>query len=379
MRLVPALPPPGGATVLVHERQRLAQAAVTRRNPRKLPETRSLAMLLESAAKPETMRPTLSRRFSVAPMMDWTDRHCRYFLRQLSSRALLYTEMVTTGALLHGDARRFLRYHEDEHPLALQLGGSNPDELAACARLAEEHGYDEVNLNVGCPSDRVQNNMIGACLMAHPQRVADCIRAMQDAVSIPVTVKHRIGINGRDSYAELCDFVGTVHDAGCTSFTVHARIAILEGLSPKENREVPPLRYEVAAQLKQDFPDLEIVLNGGIKTLEECQQHLQTFDGVMLGREAYHNPYLLAHVDQQLFALERPVISRADALQRMQPYIEKHLAEGGAMHHVTRHVLGLAQGFPGARRFRQLLSVDVHKTQNPLLLLEQAIELLAGH
>ncbi|TXH90942.1 MAG: tRNA dihydrouridine(20/20a) synthase DusA [Pseudomonas sp.] len=336
-------------------------------------------MLLESAAKPETMRPTLSRRFSVAPMMDWTDRHCRYFLRQLSSRALLYTEMVTTGALLHGDARRFLRYHEDEHPLALQLGGSNPDELAACARLAEEHGYDEVNLNVGCPSDRVQNNMIGACLMAHPQRVADCIRAMQDAVSIPVTVKHRIGINGRDSYAELCDFVGTLHEAGCTSFTVHARIAILEGLSPKENREVPPLRYEVAAQLKQDFPDLEIVLNGGIKTLEECQQHLQTFDGVMLGREAYHNPYLLAHVDQQLFALERPVISRADALQRMQPYIEKHLAEGGAMHHVTRHVLGLAQGFPGARRFRQLLSVDVHKTQNPLLLLEQAIELLAGH
>ena len=379
MRLVPALPPPGGATVLVHERQRLAQAAVTRRNPRKLPETRSLAMLLESAAKPETMRPTLSRRFSVAPMMDWTDRHCRYFLRQLSSRALLYTEMVTTGALLHGDARRFLRYHEDEHPLALQLGGSNPDELAACARLAEEHGYDEVNLNVGCPSDRVQNNMIGACLMGHPQLVADCVKAMQDSVGLPVTVKHRIGINGRDSYAELCDFVGTLHEAGCTSFTVHARIAILEGLSPKENREVPPLRYEVAAQLKQDFPDLEIVLNGGIKTLEECQQHLQTFDGVMLGREAYHNPYLLAHVDQQLFALERPVISRADALQRMQPYIEKHLAEGGAMHHVTRHVLGLAQGFPGARRFRQLLSVDVHKTQNPLLLLEQAIELLAGH
>src|SRR5690606_24289079 len=327
-------------------------------------------MPLESAAKPETTRPAPSRRFSVAPMMDWTDRHCRYFLRQLSSQALLYTEMVTTGALLHGDARRFLRYHEDEHPLALQLGGSNPDELAACARLAEEHGYDEVNLNVGCPSDRVQNNMIGACLLAHPQRVADCVRAMQDAVRIPVTVKHRIGINGRDSYAELCDFVGTVREAGCTSFTVHARIAILEGLSPKENREVPPLRYEVAAQLKQDFPDLEIVLNGGIKTLEECQQHLQTFDGVMLGREAYHNPYLLAHVDQQLFALERPVISRADALQRMQPYIEKHLAEGGTMHHVTRHVLGLAQGFPGARRFRQLLSVDVHKTQNPLLLLE---------
>ena len=321
----------------------------------------------------------INRRFSVAPMMDWTDRHCRFFLRQLSSRALLYTEMVTTGALLHGDTQRFLRYHDCEHPLALQLGGSNPADLAACARLAQAQGYDEVNLNVGCPSDRVQNNMIGACLMGHPQLVADCVRAMRDAVDIPVTVKHRIGINGRDSYAELCEFVGTVREAGCTSFTVHARIAILEGLSPKENREIPPLRYEVAAQLKQDFPDLEIILNGGIKTLEECQQHLQTFDGVMLGREAYHNPYLLAQVDQQLFGLDRPVISRAEALTRMRPYIEQHLAEGGAMHHITRHVLGLAQGFPGARRFRQLLSVDVHKTTAPLVLLDQAIELLAGH
>lgn len=311
-------------------------------------------------------------------MMDWTDRHCRFFLRQLSSQALLYTEMVTTGALLHGDAHRFLRYHDCEHPLALQLGGSDPADLAACARMAEAHGYDEVNLNVGCPSDRVQNNMIGACLMGHPQLVADCVKAMRDAVAIPVTAKHRIGINGRDSYAELCDFVGTVRDAGCTSFTVHARIAILEGLSPKENREVPPLRYEVAAQLKQDFPELEIILNGGIKTLDECQHHLQTFDGVMLGREAYHNPYLLAQVDQALFGLDKTVIGRAEALTRLRPYIEAHLAEGGAMHHITRHVLGLAQGFPGARRFRQLLSVDVHKTREPLALLDQAIELLAG-
>jgi len=231
------------------------------------------------------------RRFSVAPMMDWTDRHCRYFLRQLSQHALLYTEMVTTGALLHGDAQRFLRYDETEHPLALQLGGSVPAELAKCAKLAEAAGYDEVNLNVGCPSDRVQNNMIGACLMGHPSLVADCVKAMRDAVDIEVTVKHRIGINGRDSYAELCDFVGQVRDAGCRSFTVHARIAILEGLSPKQNREVPPLRYDIAAQLKKDFPDLEIILNGGIKTLDECRAHLQTFDGVMLGREAYHNPY----------------------------------------------------------------------------------------
>ena len=319
-----------------------------------------------------------SRRFSVAPMMDWTDRHCRFFLRLLSKQALLYTEMVTTGALLHGDRQRFLRYSECEHPLALQLGGSNPQELAACARIAEQAGYREVNLNVGCPSDRVQNNRIGACLMGHPQLVADCVKAMQDAVSIPVTVKHRIGINGRDSYAELSDFVGTVAAAGCRSFTVHARIAILEGLSPKENREVPPLRYEVAAQLTQDFPDLEFILNGGIKTLEECRTHLQTFDGVMLGREAYHNPYLLAQVDQQLFASNAPVIGRAEALRQLRPYIEQHLAEGGVMHHITRHVLGLGQGFPGARRFRQLLSVDVHKADDPLHVLEQAWQLLEG-
>jgi len=327
----------------------------------------------------ETPRPSPSRRFSVAPMMDWTDRHFRYFARQLSQRTLLYTEMVTTGALLYGDASRFLRHDESEHPLALQLGGSVPGDLAACAKLAEAAGYDEVNLNVGCPSDRVQNNMIGACLMAHPQLVADCVKAMRDAVGIEVTVKHRIGINGRDSYAELCDFVGQVSEAGCRSFTVHARIAILEGLSPKENREIPPLRYEVAAQLKQDFPELEIVLNGGIKTLKQCEAHLRVFDGVMLGREAYQNPYLLANVDQALFGSSAARVSRAEALRAMRPYIERHLAEGGAMHHITRHVLGLGQGFPGARRFRQLLSDDVHKTPDPLALLDQAIDLLEGH
>ncbi|MFP5422762.1 MAG: tRNA dihydrouridine(20/20a) synthase DusA [Gammaproteobacteria bacterium] len=320
----------------------------------------------------------LSRRFSCAPMMDWTDRHCRFFLRQLSKHALLYTEMVTTGAILHGDTARFLRHSVAEYPLALQLGGSVATDLAACAKLGEAVGYSEINLNVGCPSDRVQNNMIGACLMGHPQLVADCVKAMQDAVDIPVTVKHRIGINGRDSYAELCDFVGTVRDAGCRSFTVHARIAILEGLSPKENREVPPLRYEVAAQLKQDFPELEIILNGGIKTLEDCQQHLQTFDGVMLGREAYHNPYLLAQVDQQLFGSTSAVLSRFEAMQSMRDYIAAHLAEGGSMHHITRHMLGLGQGFNGARRFRQLLSVDIHKTNEPLALFDQAAQLLQG-
>lgn len=311
-------------------------------------------------------------------MMDWTDRHCRFFLRQLSRHALLYTEMVTTGALLHGDSVRFLRHGEAEYPLALQLGGSVPAELAACAKLAEQAGYDEVNLNVGCPSDRVQNNMIGACLMAHPALVAECVKAMRDAVSIPVTVKHRIGIDGCDSYAELCDFVGQVREAGCQSFTVHARIAILAGLSPKENREVPPLRYEVAAQIKRDFPDLEIILNGGIKTLEECRAHLQTFDGVMLGREAYHNPYLLAQVDRQLFGSTTPTLSRFEAMHSMRAYIAAHLAEGGNMHHITRHMLGLGQGFNGARRFRQLLSVDIHKTAEPLALFDQAAQLLQG-
>ena len=335
-------------------------------------------MVQKSATTHVNTGSTVSRRFSVAPMMDWTDRHCRFFLRLLSKRALLYTEMVTTGALLNGDAERFLRHDETEHPLALQLGGSTPADLAACARMAQDAGYDEVNLNVGCPSDRVQNNMIGACLMAHPALVAECVKAIRDAVSIPVTVKHRIGINGRDSYAQLCDFVGTVRDAGCESFTVHARIAILEGLSPKENRDIPPLRYDVAAQLKDDFPELEIILNGGIKTLEQCKAHLQVFDGVMLGREAYHNPYILAEVDQQLFGSSASVISRAQAIAQLRPYIAAHIASGGAMHHITRHILGLGQGFPGARRFRQLLSVDIHKAKDPLALLDQAAELLEG-
>lgn len=311
-------------------------------------------------------------------MMEWTDRHFRYFARLLSRHALLYTEMVTTGALIHGDSHRFLRHDETEHPIALQLGGSVPTDLAVCARMAEQYGYDEVNLNVGCPSDRVQNNMIGACLMAHPALVADCVRAMLDSVEIPVTVKHRIGINGRDSYAELRDFVGTVSEAGCSSFIVHARIAILEGLSPKENREIPPLQYEVAAQLKRDFPTLEFILNGGIRTLEECQRHLDTFDGVMLGREAYHNSYLLAEVDQQLFASPRPVMTRSEALTALRPYIARHLAEGGSLAHITRHILGLAQGFPGARRFRQLLSTEVYKTADPMGLMDQALEILKG-
>ncbi|WP_462379169.1 tRNA dihydrouridine(20/20a) synthase DusA [Pseudomonas sp. Marseille-QA0892] len=330
------------------------------------------------APKSELAGATLSRRFSVAPMMDWTDRHCRFFMRLLSRHALLYTEMVTTGALLHGDTARFLAFDETEHPIALQLGGSTPADLARCAQSAEQWGYDEVNLNVGCPSDRVQNNMIGACLMGHPSLVADCVRAMRDVVGIPVTVKHRIGIDGREEYAQLRDFVGQVSEAGCTSFTVHARIAILAGLSPKENREIPPLRYDVAAQLVQDFPHLEFILNGGIKTLDECRSHLETFHGVMLGREAYQNPYVLADVDGTLFGDDHGRPTRTDVLGALRPYIERHLAQGGAAHHVTRHVLGLAQGFPGARRFRQILSVDIHKADDPMEVFDQAVGVLDG-
>ena len=328
----------------------------------------------ESASSPATTRPEPNRRFSVAPMMDWTDRHYRYFARLISRHALLYTEMVTTGAVLHGDPERFLGYSAEEQPLALQLGGSNPQELAQCAVLAERAGYAEVNLNVGCPSDRVQNNMIGACLMAHPALVGDCVKAMQDACSTPITVKHRIGINGRESYEELCDFVGTVHAAGCTSFTVHARIAILEGLSPKENREIPPLKYEVVHQLKRDFPQLEIILNGGLTDLDVMQAQLAHVDGVMVGREAYHNPWLLSEVDRRFFGDDYPLPSRIEVMALMRPYIERHIAAGGQMHHITRHMLGLFQGLPGARHFRRELSTTIHRTDEPLALYDALLE-----
>lgn len=327
--------------------------------------------------QPVLSRPGPSRRFSVAPMMDWTDRHYRFAARLISRHALLYTEMVTTGAVLNGDRGRFLGYSAAEQPLALQLGGSNAQELAQCARLAEEAGYAEVNLNVGCPSDRVQNNLIGACLMGHPQLVVDGVKAMLDACSIPVTVKHRIGINGRDSYQQLMDFVGQVQDAGCETFIVHARIAILEGLSPKENREIPPLRYEVVQQLKQDFPQLEIILNGGLTDLDRMERQLDSLDGVMVGREAYHNPYLLAEVDRRFYADDAPVRSRIEVLEALRPYIAEHIARGGAMHHVTRHILGLFQGLPGARHFRRQLSTEIHRTEHPLAFYDRLVEDMA--
>lgn len=268
------------------------------------------------------------QRFSIAPMLDWTDRHCRYFHRLLTSETLLYTEMVTTGAIIHGKGD-FLAYNEEEHPVALQLGGSNPQDLATCAKLAAERGYDEINLNVGCPSDRVQNGRFGACLMAEPQLVADCIAAMKEVVDVPVTVKTRIGIDDQDSYEFLTDFVSIVSEkGGSEQFTIHARKAWLSGLSPKENREIPPLDYPRAYQLKNDFPHLTIAVNGGVKTLEETKEHLKHLDGVMVGREAYQNPYILAEVDQQIFGLDKPIKKRTQVVQEMYPYIEQQLANG---------------------------------------------------
>lgn len=300
-------------------------------------------------------------RFSVAPMLDWTDRHCRYFHRLLSRHTLLYSEMVTTGAILRGNAERHLQFDAAEHPVALQLGGSDPAELAQCASIGAAYGYDEINLNVGCPSDRVQNGRFGACLMAEPQLVADCVAAMRDAVSTPVTVKSRIGIDDRDSYAELVDFIATVARAGCKTFIVHARKAWLSGLSPKENREIPPLRYDVVFQLKQDFPELEIVINGGINTLDAAEALLNQVDGVMLGREVYHNPFLLAQVDARIFRDERPLRSRQQIAMAMQAYIEQQLESGQRLHNITRHMLGLFHGADGARAWRRHLSENAGK------------------
>lgn len=314
-----------------------------------------------------------SSTLSVAPMLDWTDRHCRYFHRLLSSQALLYTEMVTTGAIIHGKGD-FLAYNEEEHPLALQLGGSNPTDLAHCAKLAEQRGYDEINLNVGCPSDRVQNGKFGACLMAEPQLVADCVAAMKAVVDIPVTVKTRIGIDDQDSYEFLTHFVTLVSErGGCEQFTIHARKAWLSGLSPKENREIPPLDYPRAYQLKKDFPHLSIAINGGVKSLPETLEHLQHVDGVMIGREAYQSPYLLAEVDQQIFGLDRPVKKRSQVVKEMYPYIEHQLSQGVYLGHITRHMLGLFQNMPGARQWRRYISENAHKPGSGVDVVEQAL------
>jgi tRNA-dihydrouridine synthase A len=295
-------------------------------------------------------------------MMDWTDRHCRYFLRQVSSRARLYTEMITTGALVHGDVERHLGYSPQEHPLALQLGGSEPEQLAQCSKVGEAYGYDEINLNIGCPSERVQKGAFGACLMAEPQLVADCVAAIRAAVSVPVTLKHRVGIDRAEHYEFVRDFVATVSRAGCKTFIVHARNAVLKGLSPKENREIPPLKYDYVYRLKYDFPELEIVMNGGISTWAQITNHLAYVDGVMLGRAAYHNPWLLAD----------PGKTRADVVRTMFEY-----SKGvESLRHVTRHMLGLYHGHEKARLWRRMLSDSERLKHNRPELLLEALELV---
>ena len=315
---------------------------------------------------------------SVAPMMDCTDRHDRFLLRLISRRALLYTEMITTGALIHGDTARFLAYDPCEHPLALQIGGSEPAAMATCARLAEDHGFDEVNINVGCPSERVRSGSFGACLMAEPELVAECVSSMRAACSLPVTVKTRIGIDDRDSYEALNHFVATVAAAGCSSFAIHARKAWLKGLSPKQNREIPPLRYDVAYRLKQDFPDLTIVVNGGIESLDAAREHLRHVDGVMIGRAAYREPYLLCAVDRVIFGDDSPPPSREEVAIQMVEYTERMCAAGVRPGAITRHMVGLFQGEPGARLWRRTLSEQAHRPGASAQVILAALDARAG-
>jgi len=312
-------------------------------------------------------------------MLDWTDRHCRYLLRLISRHALLYTEMVTTGAILQGSRERWLRFDPAEHPVALQLGGSDPAALAECARIGADSGYDEINLNVGCPSNRVQSGRFGACLMAEPELVADCVATMQGAVPVPVTVKTRIGIDAQDSYAALAGFIQTVRDAGCRTFIIHARKAYLQGLSPKENRTIPPLKYDYAYRIKQQNPDLEIVVNGGITSLDAAASHLEHVDGVMLGRTAYHDPWVLAGVDTRFFNDQHPVPSRAEVVLQMLPYISRELQAGSQLKHITRHMLGLFQGMPGARHWRRHLSEHAIRTDAGTEVVREALQLVNSY
>ena len=306
-------------------------------------------------------------------MMDWTDRHDRYFLRLISRRALLYSEMVTTGAIIHGNKTRFLAFHPAEHPVALQLGGSEPEDLARAAEAGEAFGYDEINLNVGCPSGRVQKGRFGACLMAEPPLVGSCVKAMRKAVGIAVTVKTRIGIDDRDSYEDLRDFVETVAGAGCRSFIVHARKAWLKGLSPKQNREIPPLNYERVYRLKADYPELEIVINGGIGDLDAAQQHLDRVDGVMLGRTAYQDPYVLAAVDRLFFGESEPAPDRETIARAFMPYAAWRMEQGVPLKSMTRHILGLFNGTPGAKAWRRRLSTASHRPGAGPEVIEEAL------
>ncbi|MDI3262063.1 MAG: tRNA dihydrouridine(20/20a) synthase DusA [Fulvimonas sp.] len=319
---------------------------------------------------PSTATAAASWRLCVAPMLDWTDRHCRYFHRLLAPHARLYTEMVTSAALVRGHALHLLEHSDEERPLALQLGGSDPVELAAAARLGAAAGYDEINLNVGCPSDRVQSGRFGACLMREPALVADCVRAMRGAVDVPVTVKCRLGVDDQDAYADLQRFTEAVLEAGVRTLLVHARKAWLQGLSPKENREIPPLDHARVYRLKREFPELVVVINGGIGTVDEARAHLAQVDGVMIGRAAYHDPYFLARLEQALYGTPPP--AREAVLDRLRPYAQAELARGTALAHITRHVLGLYHGEPGARAFRRALSEGAHRLGAGWALVEQA-------
>ncbi len=298
---------------------------------------------------------------SIAPMMDWSDRHYRFFMRLITKRALLYTEMITTGAIIHGDRDRFLRYNAEEHPIAIQLGGSDPEQLEKCATIVTDYGYDEINLNVGCPSDRVQSGRFGACLMAEPDLVAECVASMKNKTDLPITVKTRLGIDDRDSYEELYEFVKKVSESGCETFILHARKAWLNGLSPKENRNIPPLQYDVVYQIKKDFPDLEIIINGGVKTMREIDTHLQQIDGAMIGREAYHNPYILAEVDQLFYKENTTPLSRSEVIDQFIEYADQQIEHGVHIKHMTRHILGLFQGQPGAKKWRRYISENAYK------------------
>jgi len=319
----------------------------------------------------------ISHKLSCAPMLDWTDRHCRYFYRVMSKNLVLYTEMVTTGAILFGKGD-YLGFHPAEQPLVLQLGGSDAQAMTECAIKAEQLGYNEININVGCPSDRVQNGRFGACLMAEPALVAECVQAMMHAVKIPISVKTRIGIDEFDSYEFLHSFISIVADAGCKHFIIHARKAWLSGLSPKQNREVPPLDYSRVHQIKAEFPQLSISLNGGINSLEQANQHLAKLDGVMIGREFYQNPYIVAQVDQQIWQAATPIISRAAVIEQMSDYIDRYVATGGRAWHVLRHMLGLCNGLAGAKQFRRYLSENSGQAQVDSSVLRQAFGLVTN-
>ena len=319
----------------------------------------------------------IDRRLSIAPMMDHTDKHFRYFMRLLTKHSVLYTEMITTGALIHGNRNKFLSFNSNENPIAIQLGGNHPKELAACACMAENEGYDEINLNIGCPSDRVQNGKFGASLMSNKDLVAECVNNISANITIPVTIKTRIGIDDHDSYEFLKEFVGTVSQAGCKTFIIHARKAILKGLSPKENRNIPPLDYKRVYKIKETFPNIDIIINGGFTRIEQIEPQFEYVDGVMIGRAAYKNPFLIATIDNLIFNNSQTLVTRKNILEKYKSYAEKQIQKGVSLSNLTRHIIGLYQGQSGARKYRQMISSDISKNKNNINFFEEIIKSIA--